>query len=124
MTLRTFWNVLRSRERRSAIFSGSASPALQTISQGLQEQRRIIDHLKRYEDVTYTFVARRFALLQQELAAIFQAPAEQVLIDRRVQDRRKAQRPVAIDRRKGTERRVSQQGGMAQISVESQEVRQ
>ena len=114
MALRTFWNVLRSRERRSAIFSGSASPALQTISQGLQEQRRIIDHLKRYEDVTYTFVARRFASLRQELAAIFHVPGEQALIDRRIQERRKAQQPVALlDRRKGTERRVSQQGGVA-----------
>ena len=113
MALRTLWNTLRSSERGSPIFSRSASPALQTISQGLQEQRRIIDHLKRYEDVTYTFVARRFASLRQDLAAIFHVPAEQVLIDRRVQERRKAQRPVAIDRRKGTERRVSQQGGVA-----------
>lgn len=124
MTLRTFWNALRSPERRSAIFSRSGSPALQTVYQGLKEQRRIIDHLKRYEDVTYSFVARRFASLQQDLAAVFQAPAEQGLIDRRVQERRKAQRPVAIDRRKGTDRRVSQQGDAAQISVGSQGVRQ
>jgi len=124
MTLRTVWNALRSPERRSAIFSRSGSPALQTIYQGLKEQRQIIDHLKRYEDVTYTFVTHRFAVLQQELAAIFQAPAEQVLIDRRVQERRKAQRPVAIDRRKGTDRRVSQQGDPAQIFVGNQGVRQ
>ena len=123
MTLRTVWNALRSPERRSAIFSRSGSPALQTIYQGFQEQRRIIDHLKRYEDVTYDVVVRRFASLRQDLAAIFQAPAEQVLSDHRVQERRKAQRPVAIDRRKGTDRRVSQQGDAAQISVGSQGVR-
>lgn len=108
MTLRTFWNALRSPERRSAIFSRSGSPTLQTVYQGLKEQRQIIDHLKRYEDVTYTFVTHRFALLQQELAAIFQAQEEQLLIDRRIQERRKAPRPVAIDRRKGPDRRVLQ----------------
>ncbi len=124
MTLRTVWNALRSPERRSAIFSRSGSPALQTIYQGLKEQRRIIDHLKRYEDVTYTIITRRVTVLQQELAAIFQAPAEQVLIDHRVQERRKAQRHVAIDRRKGTDRRVWQQGDAAQISVGSRGVRQ
>jgi len=110
MTLRTLWNVLRSRERRSAIFSGSASPVLQTIYQGFQEQRRTIDHLKRYEDVTYDVVVRRFASLRQDLAAIFHVSGEQALIDRRVQERRKAQQLVALDRRKGIDRRVSRQG--------------
>ncbi len=110
MTLRTFWNVLRSRERRSAIFSGSASPVLQTIYQGFQEKRRTIDHLKRYEDVTYDVVVRRFASLRQDLAAIFHVPGKQALIDRRIQERRKAQQPVALDRRKGIDRRISRQG--------------
>lgn len=124
MTLRTFWSALRSPEKRAAIFSPSGSPALQTVYQGLKEQRRIIDHLKRYEDMMYTIITRRFTVLQQEVAAIFQAPAQQVLIDRRVQERRKAQRPVAIDRRKGADRRASQQGDAAQIFVGSQGVHQ
>lgn len=83
----------------------------ETIYQGLEEHRRIVEHLKRYEDVTYTFVAHRFASLQHELTAIFRAPGKHVLIDRRVQERRKAHRPVAMDRRAGTDRRVLQRGG-------------
>lgn len=82
-----------------------------TICQGLEEQRRIIDHLKRYEDVMYAFVIRRLASLRQELAAIFTGPGNEGLIDRRVRERRKAYRPVLMDRRRGTDRRVSQQGG-------------
>jgi hypothetical protein len=107
MALKTLWNALWSAERRSAVSSASASPALQTILEGLQEQRRIIDHLKRYEDVTYACVVRRFAFLQQELATIFRGPATQGLADRRVQERRKTHRPVAWDRRRGVDRRMS-----------------
>ncbi len=106
------------------MFSGSASPVLQTIYQGFQEQRRTIDHLKRYEDVTYDVVVRRFASLRQDLAAIFHVSGEQALIDRRVQERRKVQQPVALDRRKWIDRRVSQQGDPAQIFMGNQGVRQ
>ncbi|MFQ5880890.1 MAG: hypothetical protein ACE5I9_00270 [Candidatus Methylomirabilales bacterium] len=35
-------------ERRSAMFSWSASPALQKIYQGLEEQQRILEQLRRY----------------------------------------------------------------------------
>ena len=83
----------------------------ETISQGLEEQRRIVGHLKHYEDMTYTFVVRRFVSLQQELAAIFHAPQKQVLIDRRVQERRKTHRPILMDRRTGADRRVLQRSG-------------
>ena len=107
MALRTLWNALRCPERRAAIFSGSASPALQAIYEGLEEQRRIIGHLKRYEDATYTFVVRRFASLRQEVAVVFQAPRKQALPDRRVQERRKVRRSVAVDRRNGIDRRMS-----------------
>lgn len=107
MPLRTLRNVLQSLERRAVLFSRSASPAVQTIYEGLEEQRRIIGHLKRYEDVTYTFVARRCLSFQQEMAAIFQAPGKPVLPDRRVQERRKVRRSVAVDRRNGIDRRMS-----------------
>lgn len=72
------------------------------IYQTLEEQRQIIDRLKRYEDITYSLVSGRFASLQQELAGIFRAaPGEPVIIDRRVQERRKVQRRGTTDRRKG-----------------------
>ena len=77
------------------------------IYQGLEEQRQIIDRLKRYEDVIYGIVARRLAVLREELAAIFRSPPEEpVIIDGRVRDRRRVQLPVSIDRRRGTGRRV------------------
>ncbi len=113
MPLRRLWNAIRSPEPGSTMSSGPPSPR-ETIRQSLHEQRQIIDHLKRYEDMTYRFIARRFGFLQQELTALFQPPsAEQVVIDRRVHDRRKMDRPVATDRRKGTDRRVSQYAGSA-----------
>jgi hypothetical protein len=96
MPLRTLRNVLRSLERRAVLFSRSASPAVQTIYEGLDERRRIIGHLKRYEDVTYTFVARRFASLRQEMAVILHAPGNRVLPDRRVQERRKVRRSARV----------------------------
>ena len=110
MGLRTLWNALRCPETRAALFSGSAAPALQTIYAGLAEQRRIIDHLKRYEDVTYAFVARRVASLRQEMAVIFHAPGNPAP-DRRVQERRTVRRSVAVDRRNGIDRRMPQSGG-------------
>ncbi len=76
MVLRTLWNVLRSPERRSTIFSQSSSPVLRTIYQSFEEQRQIIDRLRRYEDITYGRVARHFAFLRHELAAIFRATPE------------------------------------------------
>ncbi len=77
------------------------------IYQGLEEQRQIIDRLKRYEDVIYRIVVRRLAVLREELAALFRSPpAEPVIIDCRVRDRRRVQLPLAIDRRRGTDRRV------------------
>ena len=72
------------------------------IYQTLEEQRQIIDRLKRYEDITYSLVSHRFASLQQELAGILRAaPEGPVIIDRRVQERRKVQRRGTTDRRKG-----------------------
>lgn len=79
----------------------------ETIYQGLEEQRRIVEHLKRYEDVTYTFVVRRFTSLQQDLTAIFRAPGKEALIDRRVQKRRQVQLSVARERRRRADRRRS-----------------
>ncbi len=77
------------------------------IYQGLEEQRQIIDRLKRYEDVIYGIVVRRLAVLREELAAIFWSLlGEPVIIDGRVRDRRRVQLPGAIDRRRGTGRRV------------------
>lgn len=110
MPLRTLRNILRSLERGATLFSRSVSPAVQTIHEGLEEQRRIVSHLKRYEDVTYTFVARRCRSLQQELAVTFQVPRKPVLPDRRVQERRKVRRSVAVDRRTGIDRRMPHSG--------------
>ena len=77
------------------------------IYQSLKEQRQIIDRLKRYEDVIYVIVARRLAVLREELAAMFRSPPEEpVIIDGRVRERRRVQLPVAIDRRRGTDWRV------------------
>jgi hypothetical protein len=77
------------------------------IFQGLEEQRQIIDRLTHYEDVIYGIVARRLAVLREELAAIFRSlPREPVIIDGRVRERRRVQLPVAIDRRRGTDWRV------------------
>ena len=77
------------------------------IYQSLKEQRQIIDRLKRYEDVIYGIVARRLAVLRDELAAISRSlPGEPVIIDGRVRERRRVQLPVAIDRRRGTDRRM------------------
>lgn len=77
------------------------------IYQSLKEQRQIIDRLKRYEDVIYGIVARRLAVLREDLAAIFRSsPEEPVIIDGRVRDRRRVQLPVATDRRRGTDWRV------------------
>ncbi len=76
------------------------------IYQGLEEQRQIIDRLKRYEDVIYGIVVRRLAVLREELVAIFWSLlGEPVIIDGRVRERQRAQLPVAIDRRRGTDRR-------------------
>lgn len=111
MPLRRLWNAIRSPEKGSAISSGPPSPR-ETIRQSLHEQREIIDQLKRYEDMTYRFVARRFDFLQQELAGLFEPPSdEHVLIDRRVHERRTVKRPVSIERRKGTDRRASHRAG-------------
>lgn len=56
----------------------------------------------------YCVIARRFAGLQQEMAAIFRGvPEVQVITDRRVEERRQTQAPVAEDRRKRTDRRLS-----------------
>lgn len=99
MAPRTLWNALRSPGTWLAIFSQSVSPVLQTIYQTLEEQRQIIDRLKRYEDSTYSLVARRVVSLQHELAGIFRAaPEEPVIMDSRVQERRKVQRPGTTDR--------------------------
>lgn len=77
------------------------------IYQGLEEQRQIIDRLKRYEDVIYGIVVRRLAVLREELVAIFWSLlGEPVIIDGRVRERRRVQLPVAIDQRRGTGRRV------------------
>lgn len=77
------------------------------IYQGLEEQRQIIDRLKRYEDVIYGIVVRRLAVLREELVAIFWSfLGEPVIIDGRVRERWRVQLPVAIDRRRGTDRRV------------------
>lgn len=77
------------------------------IYESLEENRQIIDRLKHYEDVIYGIVARRLAFLREELAAIFRSlPGEPVIIDGRVRERRRVQLPVAIDRRRGTDRRV------------------
>lgn len=76
------------------------------IYQGLEEQRQIIDRLKRYKDVMYGIVVRRLAVLREELVAIFWSLlGEPVIIDGRVRERQRAQLPVAIDRRRGTDRR-------------------
>ncbi len=76
------------------------------IYQGLEEQRQIIDRLKRYEDIIYGIVVRRLAVLREELVAIFWSLlGEPVIIDGRVRERQRAQLPVAIDRRRGTDRR-------------------
>ena len=62
------------------------------------------------EPITYCIVARPFADLQEGLAAIFQAvPEVEVIIDRRIRERRRAHRPVETDRRKGVDRRLSLQ---------------
>lgn len=53
------------------MLSSTVSSALQAIYQGLEEQRQIINTLKRYEDIIYSIVARRLSFLKQELAAIF-----------------------------------------------------
>lgn len=77
------------------------------LFRGLEEQRQIIDRLKHYEDVIYGIVARRLAVLREELAAIFRSlPGEPVIIDGQVRERRRVQLPVAIDRRRGTDRSV------------------
>lgn len=56
----------------------------------------------------YCVITRRFAGIQQELAAIFRAvPEVQVITDRRLQERRRAQVPVTQDRRKLAARRLS-----------------
>ncbi len=74
--LRMLWNALWSPERRSTIFPQSSSPVVRIVYQSLEERRQILDRLKRYEDITYSRVACRVALLQQELAAIFRATPE------------------------------------------------
>jgi hypothetical protein len=74
------------------------------IFQGLEEQRQIIDRLKHYEDVIYGIVARRLAVLREEL--VWSLLGEPVIIDGRVRERRRVQLPVAIDQRRGTDRRV------------------
>lgn len=56
----------------------------------------------------YCVITRRFAGIQQELTAIFRAvPEVQVITDRRLQERRRAQVPVTQDRRKLAARRLS-----------------
>lgn len=59
------------------------------------------------KDIAYCIVAGRFADLQHEVAAILRTlPKVRVITDRRVRERRQAQRSVAIDRRKGSDRRL------------------
>ncbi len=78
------------------------------MSQSFEEHRRIVDKLKRYEDITYGCVTGRMTSLKQELASIFQPlPQQQVINDRRVRERRQVDRPVAFDQRRGTDRRAS-----------------
>lgn len=108
MGLKHLWGALRSREKRRATGSGSASPIVQAIYQNLEEHRRIVDRLKRYEDITYNSVTRRLALFKQEVAAIFQmTPRPEVIINRRFGERRQIVRPVVRDGRTGTDRRAS-----------------
>ncbi len=73
MAFRTLWNTRRFPEKGSAMSSCSASLALEKIYQGLEEQRRVVNRLKRYEDILYCAIARRLTVLQQELAALFGA---------------------------------------------------
>lgn len=75
------------------------------IEQTIKEQRQIIDHLKRYEDMIYSLIARRLAILNREIAAIFQLlPIQPAAIDIRIPERRRKHLPVAIVRRRGTDR--------------------
>ncbi|MFQ5852696.1 MAG: hypothetical protein ACE5JU_19220 [Candidatus Binatia bacterium] len=57
---------------------------------------------------TYCIIARRFADLQAEVAAIFRPrPEVQVILDRRMRDRRRVRRPVETERRIGMDLRLS-----------------
>ncbi|MFQ5658406.1 MAG: hypothetical protein ACE5G5_12760, partial [Candidatus Methylomirabilales bacterium] len=51
----------REEERRSVMFSWSASPALQKIFQGLEDQQQVIDQLKRYLEERLTPFQRHIA---------------------------------------------------------------
>lgn len=108
MGFKNLWDALCSRGKRRATCSQSTSPILQAIYQSLEEYRRIVDRLKRYEDITYNNVTRRLALLKQEAGAIFQlTPRPEVFINRRFRERRQIVHPVVRDRRTGTDRRRS-----------------